>query len=50
MSDNVVKFQKRRSVRPPRQTPPWLKKLIITGGVIVSIGLIYAYFALTLPD
>lgn len=49
MSDNVVKFQKRKSIKPPRQKPPWLRKLMIVAGVIVAIGLIYAYFAVTLP-
>lgn len=43
MSENVVKFRKRKTIKPPRQTPPRLRKLMIIGGVI------YAYFSLTLP-
>jgi len=49
MSENVIKFQKRKTVKPPRQTPPWLRKLMIIGGVIVAVGVIYAYFSLILP-
>jgi len=49
MNDNVIKFQKRKAVKPPRQTPPWLRRLMIISGVVIAIGLIYAYFALTIP-
>ena len=49
MSENVIKFQKRKTIKPPRQKPPWLRKLMIIGGVIVAVGVIYAYFSLILP-
>ncbi len=47
MNDNVIKFKKREPVKPPRQTPMWLKRLLVLIGVIAAFALVYVYFAMT---
>lgn len=42
MSDNVIKFERRPEPKSPRQTPAWLKRLLV---VLVVIGLFAAAFA-----
>lgn len=46
MSDNVIKFRKPTPVKPPRQIPPRLRRILIIAGVIVAFGLVYTYFSL----
>jgi hypothetical protein len=47
MSDNVIKFQRPKKPKPPRQVPPWLRKLIVAGVIILAFAAAYGYFALT---
>lgn len=47
MSDNVIKFQRPKQPKPPRQTPAWLKKVLTIVAVIVAFAGVYAYFSLT---
>ncbi|WP_337267664.1 hypothetical protein [Oryzifoliimicrobium ureilyticus] len=47
MTDNVIKFQRRPQPKPPRQTPPWLKRLLIVLGIIAFFVAAYFYFSLT---
>ncbi|MNR84478.1 hypothetical protein D3C71_780710 [compost metagenome] len=46
MSDNVIKFQRPKQPKPPRQTPPWLKRFITILVVIAAFAAIYAYYSL----
>lgn len=46
MSDNVIKFQRPKQPKPPRQTPPWLKRVITILVVIAAFAAIYAYYSL----
>mgnify|MGYP004537611699 CR=1 FL=1 len=47
MNDNVIKFQRPKQPKPPRQTPPWMRRLLTWLAVIVAVGAIYAYFHLS---
>lgn len=47
MSDNVIKFQRPKQPKPPRQTPPWLKRVLTIIIVIAAFAAVYAYFSLT---
>lgn len=49
MSDNVIKFQRPKQPKPPRQTPPWLRRLLIWLAVVVAIAAVYGYFYVTGP-
>lgn len=49
MSDNVIKFQKRKPVKPPRQTPPWLRKLLVIAIVVLVFAAAYGYFSIMGP-
>ncbi len=42
--NNVIKFQKPKPVKPPRQTPPWARRLIILVVVIAMFAAAWAYF------
>ncbi len=46
MNDNVLKFQRPKQPKPPRQTPPWLKRVLTILAVIAFFGAVYAYFSL----
>lgn len=46
MSDNVVKFERRQKPKPPRQTPPWLKRLLAVVAVIAFLLAAFTYFTL----
>ncbi|MBW6421511.1 hypothetical protein KX729_08665 [Rhizobium sp. XQZ8] len=46
MSDNVIKFQRPQKPKPPRQTPPWLKKLLVALGIVAFFLAAYVYFSL----
>ncbi|MGZ9720429.1 hypothetical protein [Rhizobium miluonense] len=46
MSDNVVKFERRPKPKPPRQTPPWLKRLLTIVAVVAFFIAAFAYFTL----
>ncbi|MBB3400176.1 MULTISPECIES: hypothetical protein [Rhizobium] len=46
MSDNVIKFERRPKPKPPRQTPPWLKRLLAILAVIAFFVAAFAYFTL----
>lgn len=50
MNDNVIKFRKRTENKPPKQTPPWLRKVLIACAVIAVIAAVYVYNLLTLPS
>lgn len=41
---DVIKFNKPKPVKPPRQTPPAVKKALIIAGVIAAFVLAWAYF------
>jgi hypothetical protein len=47
MSDNVIKFQRPPKPKPPRQTPPWLKRVLIVLGVAAFFIAAFVYFWLT---
>jgi hypothetical protein len=47
MNDNVLKFEKRKPVKPPRRTPPWLRKLLVVGVIVLAFAVAYGYFAIT---
>ncbi len=47
MSDNIIKFQRPKQPKPPRQTPPWLKRVLTILAVIAVFCAAYAYFSLT---
>jgi hypothetical protein len=47
MSDNVIKFQRPQKPKPPRQVPPWLKKLLVVLGIVAFFVAAYIYFLLT---
>lgn len=47
MSDNIIKFQRPPKPKPPRQTPPWLKRLLIGLGIAAFFIAAFAYFSLT---
>jgi hypothetical protein len=47
MSDNVIKFQRPQKPKPPRQVPPWAKKLLVALGIVAFFAAAYAYFALS---
>lgn len=42
--NNVIKFQKPKPVKPPRQTPPWLRKALTSGVIILGLVAAWAYF------
>lgn len=42
--NNVIKFQKPKQVKPPRQTPPWLRKALTSGVIILGFAAAWAYF------
>lgn len=46
MNDNVLKFQRPKQPKPPRQTPPWLKRVLTILAVIALFCAVYAYFSL----
>jgi hypothetical protein len=46
MTDNVLKFERRPKQKPPRQTPPWLKRLLVLVAIIVFFVAAFAYFTL----
>jgi hypothetical protein len=59
MSDNVIKFKRPtpkkpdkqpNPSRPPRQTPPGRRKLLVIAAIVVGIGAVYTYYALTLTQ
>jgi hypothetical protein len=47
MSDNVIKFQRPKQPKPPRQTPAWLKRVLTVVVVIAGFAAVYIYFSLT---
>jgi len=46
MSDNIVKFERRPKPKPPRQTPPWLKRLLVAAAIVAFFLAAFAYFSL----
>jgi hypothetical protein len=44
MNDNVIKFRKPEPVKPPRQTPAWLRRVLTALLVIAAFVAIWAYF------
>ena len=49
MSDNIIKFQPRQQPKPPRQTPPWVKRLLTVLGIVAFFAAAFVYFWLTGP-
>jgi hypothetical protein len=47
MNDNVIKFRKKETPKPPRQSPPWMKKALIIAGAIAAFLAAFAYFYIT---
>lgn len=41
---NVIKFNKPKPVKPPRQTSPAVKKALIILGVVAAFAAAWAYF------
>ena len=50
MDDNVIKFKKPEPVKPPRQTPPWLRKYGVAIALVLGFAAAYVYFSLTGPQ
>lgn len=46
MTDNIIKFERRPKPKPPRQTPPWLKRLLAIIVIIAFFAAAFAYFSL----
>ncbi|MDO1583684.1 hypothetical protein [Rhizobium oryzicola] len=44
---NVIKFERPKPVKPPRQTPPWLRKAAIVAAIIAAFVLAWFYFTIT---
>lgn len=48
MNDNVIKFEKRQPPpKPPRPTPPWMKRAITIALVVAAFVLAFAYYYIT---
>jgi hypothetical protein len=47
MNDNIIKFQRPKQPKPPRQTPPWLRQFLTVLVVIALLVGAWAYFYLT---
>lgn len=47
MNDNVIKFRKKETPKPPRKTPPWMRKALIIGGAIAAFLIAFTYFYVT---
>jgi hypothetical protein len=47
MPDNVIKFKRPPQPKPPRQTPPWLKRLLPLIAIAAFLAVAFAYFSLT---
>lgn len=44
MSDNVIKFERPKKPVPPRQTPPWLKRLLVILAIALGLAAVWTYF------
>lgn len=44
MSDNIIKFQRPKKPKPPRQVPPWLKRVLTIAGILAALAAIWAFF------
>ena len=44
MDDNVIKFRRPEPVKPPRQTPAWLRKVLIVLLVVAAFAAVWAFF------
>ncbi|ANK71689.1 hypothetical protein FA04_02995 [Ensifer adhaerens] len=49
MRDNVLKFQPPKITKPPRQTPQWLRRILVVIGVAFGLVAVWAYFYVTTP-
>ncbi|NLR97743.1 hypothetical protein HGP17_13070 [Rhizobium sp. P38BS-XIX] len=47
MSDNIIKFERRPKPKPPRHTPPWLKRLLAVVIIVAFFVAAFVYFSLT---
>lgn len=47
MSENVLKFERRPQPKPPRQTPPWQKRLLVILAIIAAFVAAFFYYYLT---
>jgi hypothetical protein len=50
MNDNIIRFQRPKppkSPRPPRQTPAWLRKLLIVLAIVIAFAAVWGYFSVT---
>lgn len=45
MSDNVIKFQRPPQPKPPRQTPPWQKRVLVILGIAAFFVAAFLYFS-----
>lgn len=45
--NNVIKFQKPKPEKPPRQTPHWQKKALTWAAIVTGLVAAWAYFYLT---
>lgn len=50
MDDNVIKFKRPEPVKPPRRTPPWLRRYGVAIVLVLGFAATYAYFAMTGPQ
>jgi hypothetical protein len=47
MSENVIKFQRPKQPKPPRHTPPWLRRAVTILAIIAAVVAVYGYFYFT---
>jgi hypothetical protein len=47
MSDNIIQFQRPKKPKPPRQVPPWLRRVLVIAAVVAALALVWVYFYLT---
>lgn len=44
MNDNVVRFERPKQPKPPRQMPPGLRRLLVIAAVILAFAAAWAWF------
>lgn len=50
MDDNVIKFKKPEPVKPPRQTPSWVRRYGVAIVLVLGFAAAYVYFSITGPQ
>ncbi|SIQ75720.1 hypothetical protein SAMN05880590_10729 [Rhizobium sp. RU35A] len=48
--NNVIKFQRPKPQKPPRQVPPGLRKALVAAAILIGLVLVWAYFQFIAPS